>query len=41
MSFDTEPQDEVQNYNSKFKIDIKQRTFLYALDIIKFMDQLK
>jgi len=40
MSFDTEPQDEVQNHNSKFKIDIKKRTFLYALQTIKFVDQL-
>ena len=40
MSFDTEPQDEVQNYNSKFKIDIKKRVYLYALEIIKFIDQL-
>ena len=30
----------MQNCNSKFKIDIKQRAFLYALDLIKFMDQL-
>jgi len=30
----------MKNYNSKFKIDIKKRTYLYALNIIKFLDQL-
>lgn len=30
----------MKNYNSKFKIDIKKRTYLYALKIIKFLDQL-
>ncbi|MCK4386110.1 MAG: four helix bundle protein [candidate division Zixibacteria bacterium] len=30
----------MQNCNSKFKIDIKKRTFTYALEIIKFIDQL-
>jgi four helix bundle protein len=30
----------VQNYNSKVKIEIKQRAYLYALDIIKFLDSL-
>ncbi len=29
-----------QNCNSKFKIEIKQRAYFYALDIIKFLDQL-
>lgn len=30
----------MKNYNSKFKIEIKQRTFQYALEIIKLIDQL-
>jgi len=30
----------MQNYNSKVKIQIKQRTFQYALEIIKFIDHL-
>jgi len=30
----------VQNYNSKVKIEIKQRAYLYALDVIKLLDQL-
>jgi four helix bundle protein len=30
----------MQNHNSKFKTDIKKRAFVYALDIIKFMDRL-
>jgi hypothetical protein len=30
----------MQNCNSKFKIEIKKRAFLYALEIIKFIDQL-
>jgi len=30
----------MQNCNSKFKIDIKKRAFLYALQTIKFVDQL-
>jgi four helix bundle protein len=30
----------VQNYNSKFKIEIKQRAYFYALDIIKYLDRL-
>jgi len=30
----------MQNCNSKFKINIKKRAFLYALEIIKFIDQL-
>jgi four helix bundle protein len=30
----------VQNVNSKFKPDIKKRAFRYALDTIKFLDQL-
>ena len=40
MSFDTEPQDEVQNCNSKFKVDIKKRAYLYALELIKLIDEL-
>ncbi len=40
MSFDTESQDEVQNCNPEFKMDIKKRTYLYALSIIRFIDQL-
>jgi len=40
MSFDTESQDEVQNCNPEFKMDIKKRTYLYALNIIRFIDQL-
>ena len=28
----------MQNYNSKFKVDIKKRTYSYALEIIKFID---
>ncbi len=30
----------MQNNNSKFKIDLKKRAYLYALDIIKFIDSL-
>ncbi len=30
----------MQNYNSKVKIEIKQRAYLYALEVIKFIDQL-
>ena len=30
----------MKNYNSKFKIDIKKRAYFYALEIIKFLDQL-
>jgi four helix bundle protein len=30
----------MQNCSSKFKIDIKKRAFQYALDTIKFIDQL-
>lgn len=30
----------MQNCNSKLKINIKKRAFLYALEIIKFIDQL-
>jgi four helix bundle protein len=30
----------MQNCNSKVKIEIKQRAYLYALDIIKFCNQL-
>lgn len=30
----------MQSCSSKFKIDIKKRAFTYALDLIKFMDQL-
>jgi four helix bundle protein len=30
----------VKNYNSKFKIDIKKRAYLYALNIINLLDQL-
>ena len=30
----------MQNCNSKFKIEIKQRAYLYALEIIRFIDQL-
>lgn len=30
----------MQNYNSKIKIEIKQRAYLYALDVIKLLDQL-
>ena len=30
----------MKNYNSKFKIDIKKRAYLYALNIIKLLDQL-
>ena len=30
----------MQNNNSKFKINLKQRAYLYALDIIKFIDSL-
>ncbi|MCK4385000.1 MAG: four helix bundle protein [candidate division Zixibacteria bacterium] len=30
----------MQNYNSKFKVDIKKRAYLYALEIIKFIDRL-
>jgi four helix bundle protein len=33
-------QDEEQNCNPKSKMDIKKRTYLYALSIIKFIDQL-
>ena len=29
----------MQGCNSKFKIDIKKRAFLHALEIIKFIDQ--
>ena len=28
----------MQNNNPKFKIDLKQRAYFYALDIIKFID---
>jgi four helix bundle protein len=30
----------MQNCNSKVKIEIKQRAYIYALDVIKFIDQL-
>jgi len=30
----------MQKYNSKLKVDIRKRAYLYALDIIKFIDQL-
>jgi four helix bundle protein len=30
----------MQNYNSKFKIDIKKRSYLYALKIIKLIESL-
>src|SRR2546430_1118856 len=30
----------MQNNNSKFKTDLKKRAYLYALDIIKFIDSL-
>ncbi len=30
----------MKNYNAKSKIDIKKRAYLYALNIIKFLDQL-
>ena len=30
----------MQNCNSKFKIDIKRRAYAYALDTIRFVDQL-
>lgn len=30
----------MQNNNSKLKIDLKSRAYLYALDIIKFIDTL-
>ena len=30
----------MQNYSSKFKVDIKKRAFAYALEIIKLMDRL-
>lgn len=30
----------MQNNNSKFKIDLKKRVYLYSLDIIKFIDNL-
>jgi four helix bundle protein len=30
----------MQKYNSKLKVDIRKRTYHYALDIIKFIDQL-
>jgi four helix bundle protein len=30
----------MQNCNSKFKIDIKKRAYLYALNAIKFFDSL-
>lgn len=30
----------MQNKNSKFKVDLKKRVYLYALEIIKFIDTL-
>ncbi len=30
----------MQNNSAKFKIDLKKRSYLYALDIIKFLDNL-
>ena len=30
----------MQNNSEKFKIDLKKRAYLYALDIIKFIDVL-
>ncbi|MEK7072266.1 MAG: four helix bundle protein [Patescibacteria group bacterium] len=30
----------MQNNNSKFKVDLKKRVYLYSLDIIKFIDNL-
>lgn len=30
----------MQNNNSKFKIDLKKRAYIYALEIIKFIDTL-
>jgi four helix bundle protein len=30
----------MQNNNAKFKIELKQRAYLYALEIIKFIDAL-
>lgn len=30
----------MQNSNSKLKIDLKQRAYLYALDVIEFVDSL-
>lgn len=30
----------MQNNNSKFKVDLKKRVYLYSLDIIKFIDSL-
>lgn len=30
----------MQNSNSKLKIDLKQRAYLHALDVIKFVDSL-
>jgi hypothetical protein len=30
----------MQNYNPKFQIDIEKRTYLNALDSVKFMDRL-
>jgi len=30
----------MQNYNEKFKIEIKKRAYLFALDIIKFVSTL-
>jgi four helix bundle protein len=30
----------IQNFNPEFKMDIKKRTYLYALNIIRFIDQL-
>ena len=30
----------MQNNNSKLKIDLKKRAYLYALEIIKFIDSL-
>ncbi len=30
----------MKDCNSKFKIDIRKRSYLYALEVIKFLDQL-
>ena len=34
------PESKVQNFNSKFRPDIKKRAFRYAVDTIKFLDHL-